>query len=598
MICLHANFGAKICFFDINRKKSRWTNVGQYLFLYICRMKRLYICIACTISICLISSTQFVLGQHWMPVNSTFDAIADSLENDEILQLSRQECADMIFRMEQEANVDVANKHILYWRTLFWKAWLLRWKDQLESIRLANLALSQVDSALYRYDYVRIRSLLLNRQVLSAPNALAEYQERSKIIKYARQINDQYLLGEALMGQGLLLFHIGDYDRALEYLRQSNECYITSKHAEYARKNQLNIANAYYCLAYIDSTKIILDNLLVAPEIQKDTFFIVQLLTTFYKCFPKESQNHVRKAYLLSVETGDSMLIAASSVNMGYEFIETNPDSSYYYYSKAREYFETKDAPIYYFPVLKGLIASCQLSGRNEEALLATNTLLYYQDSINMNQNVMAISNFEQRRSIEQYEEILAQEKELGQTHRLVFILVATLLTLSAISLGIILYIQRSKSRLKEKNKQLALEVKTRELTTNEMMLIEKNRMLEELDKRIKSGRAQGEIDKQAAMELQSQINAHVKREGEWQGFHVQFEQVHPGFYSKIKSVAPNLTEGELRLCAYIRTGLDTKQIALMLSQQPDSINKTRYRIRKKLPITTEDSLEDFLRSL
>ena len=58
-----------------------------------------------------------------------------------------------------------------------------------------------------------------------------------------------------------------------------------------------------------------------------------------------------------------------------------------------------------------------------------------------------------------------------------------------------------------------------------------------------------------------------------------------------------HITEGELRLCAYIRTGMENKHIAQMLSLQPESVKKNRYRLRQKLNLGKE-SLEDFLRGI
>ena len=65
-----------------------------------------------------------------------------------------------------------------------------------------------------------------------------------------------------------------------------------------------------------------------------------------------------------------------------------------------------------------------------------------------------------------------------------------------------------------------------------------------------------------------------------------------------MKELFPNISETDLRLCAYIRTGMGNKQIATMLALQPDSIKKSRHRLRKKLGLSIETSIEDFLRSI
>ena len=76
------------------------------------------------------------------------------------------------------------------------------------------------------------------------------------------------------------------------------------------------------------------------------------------------------------------------------------------------------------------------------------------------------------------------------------------------------------------------------------------------------------------------------------------FEKVHQNFFTTLKTSFPELTEHELRLCAYIRINLQNKEIARILNVSPATINTSRYRVRKKLVMDNKMSLEDFLRNL
>lgn len=97
---------------------------------------------------------------------------------------------------------------------------------------------------------------------------------------------------------------------------------------------------------------------------------------------------------------------------------------------------------------------------------------------------------------------------------------------------------------------------------------------------------------------IRNQIKIHQSYQDQWSIFLEKFEKVHPLFTKHLSQAAPRLTEGEIRMCVYIFLGLDNKQIAQLLSLQPNSVKVARYRIRKKLPITTEISLENYLRSI
>ena len=106
-----------------------------------------------------------------------------------------------------------------------------------------------------------------------------------------------------------------------------------------------------------------------------------------------------------------------------------------------------------------------------------------------------------------------------------------------------------------------------------------------------------GNIQSNTALQISNNIRMHLGTDDEWDFFKMQFVKVHPDFFVRLKTLCPSITEGELRLCAYIRTGMENKHIAQMLSLQPESVKKNRYRLRQKLNLGKE-SLEDFLRGI
>jgi len=72
-------------------------------------------------------------------------------------------------------------------------------------------------------------------------------------------------------------------------------------------------------------------------------------------------------------------------------------------------------------------------------------------------------------------------------------------------------------------------------------------------------------------------------------------DELHQEFFKKIKDQFPNLSNNDLRLCAYIKVGLNSKEIAEILNIRPSSSYINRSRLRKKLNLKTEDDLYDFL---
>lgn len=74
-------------------------------------------------------------------------------------------------------------------------------------------------------------------------------------------------------------------------------------------------------------------------------------------------------------------------------------------------------------------------------------------------------------------------------------------------------------------------------------------------------------------------------------------EQINTNFYEKLKTSFPLLTPRELKLCAFLRIDLDSNHIASLFNISPDSVNKSRYRLRKKLQLETSQDLESFLKT-
>jgi len=81
----------------------------------------------------------------------------------------------------------------------------------------------------------------------------------------------------------------------------------------------------------------------------------------------------------------------------------------------------------------------------------------------------------------------------------------------------------------------------------------------------------------------------------EWENFARHFDQVHSSFLFHLKEKHPGITPNELKLSAYLRMNLSTKEIAQLMNISVRGVEISRYRLRKKLQIPTEVSLFDYL---
>ena len=60
----------------------------------------------------------------------------------------------------------------------------------------------------------------------------------------------------------------------------------------------------------------------------------------------------------------------------------------------------------------------------------------------------------------------------------------------------------------------------------------------------------------------------------------------------------PDLTPGDLKLCAYLKMNLSSKEIAVLLNISTRGVEIRRYRLRKKLNLEHDKNLVEFLMEL
>ncbi|MDP4819656.1 MAG: LuxR C-terminal-related transcriptional regulator, partial [Saprospiraceae bacterium] len=90
-------------------------------------------------------------------------------------------------------------------------------------------------------------------------------------------------------------------------------------------------------------------------------------------------------------------------------------------------------------------------------------------------------------------------------------------------------------------------------------------------------------------------INRNINSDEDWQIFENNFNQIHKEFMDRLKAEFPELSAKDLQLAAYLRMGLQSKEIAPLLNVSDRSVDNNRYRLRKKLGLGSEDNLREFV---
>lgn len=192
---------------------------------------------------------------------------------------------------------------------------------------------------------------------------------------------------------------------------------------------------------------------------------------------------------------------------------------------------------------------------------------------------------------------LLSQKAKINQLKASLSI-TGLVLALFLIGGTILFYRQRVKQNKLENEKVTAeLEFKRKELTANALHLAGKNRLLETLMEQVKTMQEK-QNGTSGFNELLHTIKFNLQDENNWNNFKMYFEAVHKDFNTKIKEKYPNLTANELRLIALLKMNLSSKEIANILNVSGEGVKKARYRLRKKMEITSDDSLQDQILSM
>jgi len=159
--------------------------------------------------------------------------------------------------------------------------------------------------------------------------------------------------------------------------------------------------------------------------------------------------------------------------------------------------------------------------------------------------------------------------------------------------------LEAEKEIIRMRNEKLRGEMKQKdkELANATMQTLQKNKMLITLRNELKklSSLSNDIGHKHEVNHLVRRINKEIDNENQWKIFETQFENVHEEFLKRLKTAYPDLTPRELKLCAYLRMNNSSKEISLLMNISTRGVEISRYRLRKKLNLSRETNLTDFI---
>lgn len=151
---------------------------------------------------------------------------------------------------------------------------------------------------------------------------------------------------------------------------------------------------------------------------------------------------------------------------------------------------------------------------------------------------------------------------------------------------------------VKLRNEQLKAELasKSRELASTALNIVNKNELLQNISHEVnKLQDAEGNrLPERQLKKIQKIILDGMSSETDWSLFEKSFNETNANYFKKLKEGYPELTPNDMKLCAYLRMNMTSKEIASLLNITVRGVELRRYRLRKKLNMDPDKNLVEF----
>jgi len=441
---------------------------------------------------------------------------------------------------------------------------------------------------------------------------------------------------------GKVYFSWGKYDEAIEYYTKALEMAEATNNSAMQAIRLSNLGQAYEAMGDFDQALVFLnkaldiDNQLGNREKTGIRWCNIGRVFLKQKKY-KEAQHNFNEALSIFKEANyyESQAITFNLLGE-LMFAQKKYNEALQYFDKSLKISDTIGLRPQKLHSLKSLSDTYAKMGNYEKSLLYYTGFSALKDSMFNEEKHRQLAEFEVRYKTEKKEKentILKQKAKIRIKQMIIFIILGVAMLVVAVLFIFLFTIKRKSliqnrklhSREKElhqlemekkekendhlqqvlfaeekinKLQQEKLKQKNRELSTATLHILNKNEVLGNIRKIAKTALA----DKNASQndhfkKLIDEIDNNTNLDEQWNQFKMHFESVHKGFFEKLRNKFPHITQNELKLCAYLKMNLSTKEIAQMLNIGIESVNTKRYRLRKKLHLDNEQNLVAFISS-
>ena len=146
---------------------------------------------------------------------------------------------------------------------------------------------------------------------------------------------------------------------------------------------------------------------------------------------------------------------------------------------------------------------------------------------------------------------------------------------------------------------QSQLSAKDRELVSFLMQLSHKNELISKITNQLKKLKSRNNDNNSTLLQqLLQMLDDQASNPVDWPMIESQIEKIHPGFFNRLQAKHPSISVKDKKLCAWLRLGLSSREIAGLQNITSKSVEIARIRLRKKLKLSDKIRLANYLNQL
>ncbi len=408
---------------------------------------------------------------------------------------------------------------------------------------------------------------------------------------------------------GTVYCDYGESHKSLDYLLQATRYPFADSHMLYRLYGMLGLV--YYNLQTGDSSVYYGKQALAIAQALKDTVEIASMSGNIGAGYIISKEYDTALLYLqtdhhLSSSLGNWSSAAASLVFMARVYVQKgDPDKAIQFLDRADSIFSfcncrADEAMRSVYNILSDIYKQKK---DNSGTAISLDSFIHYDKIYQKKYNASILKSTELKVATEMHEtriQLLESERKRQVLLRNTLIIASVLTIIIIIQ---ILYRVRQRQVSERKIFTLQLSNAQKQLTSYVDSIREKNRLMDQLREELEQVRFAHPEDPDNNSAEREKILARIRQaslitEEGWHEFTKLVDAVHKNFFIRLKEKYPDLTPADTRLLTLVKLNFSTGEMADMLGISPDSVKKSRQRVRKKIGISSEEDISDVVAQL